>query len=317
VLTSGGDAPGMNAAVRAAVRVALQQGVEAVGVRYGYRGLLAGDFQALDARSVGGVINRGGTMLGTARAPAAASEAGCDQALSSLEAAGISGLVVIGGDGSQRGALALHRRGYPVVGVASTIDNDLAVVDTTLGVDTALNTAVEAVDRLRDTASSHHRAFVVEVMGRQSGYLAVMTGIASGAEWIVAPELPAGAEQAAAALRAAYAVGKSHFIAVVAEGSPVRAAELALQLEEASGGLFQVRLTVLGHVQRGGVPTAFDRLLGTRSAAAATEALLAGETGRLAGLVNGEISLVPIEEAVQPTSKVTPELLAMADVLAR
>ncbi len=315
VLTSGGDAPGMNAAIRAVVRCADAAGVETLGVRSGYRGLMEGDLVPLDLRSVGGIITQGGTMLGSARAPKFKEAAGLERALAALASHDIQGLIVIGGDGSHRGALTLHEAGIPIAGVASTIDNDLGGVDTSIGADTALNTALEMVDRLRTTASSHHRAFVVEVMGRHSGYLALMTGIAAGAGLILTPEVPVTIEQAVRAVRYAHDADKSHFLAVAAEGSPLRAVEL---VEHLSGhGEFDVRLSILGHIQRGGPPRVFDRLLATRTAAAAVEALLAGQSGVTAGLVGGGIDMLPFATVIQPTPKVTPELCALANTLAR
>ncbi|MER3438056.1 MAG: 6-phosphofructokinase [Chloroflexota bacterium] len=316
VLTSGGDAPGMNAAIRAVTRKASAASVETLGVRNGYRGLMAGDFVPLDNRAVGSILTRGGTVLGSSRTPEFRTPEGQARALDQLCARRIDGLVVIGGNGSQSGALALHQAGFPTVGVASTIDNDVNGVDTTIGVDTALNTALEMIDRLRDTASSHHRAFVVEVMGRQSGYLALMTGLASGAEVILTPEIPYPLERIPQVVRAAYARGKSHFIVVVAEGSPIKATEVVERLNQEPGG-YEARLSVLGHVQRGGSPLAFDRLLATRSAAAAVDALVAGESGVVAGLARGRISLVPMIEAIQPCVKVPTELLQLAEVLAQ
>ncbi len=313
VLTSGGDAPGMNAAIRSVVRTAAAQGIETWGVHNGFRGLMEGDFEPLDKRSVGGIMLRGGTILGSARAPEFQTIAGQTKALEQLRANDIDGLVVIGGNGSQSGALALHKAGFPTVGVASTIDNDLGLVDTCIGVDTALNTALEMADRLRDTASSHHRAFVVETMGRKSGYLALMTGLAAGAELILTPESPVPPDAVVRAVREALAIGKSHFLVVVAEGSPVSAAEIVDLLNK--DGCYETRLSVLGHVQRGGPPLAFDRLLASRSAAAAVDALVQGESGVIAGLSQGSITLVPTEDAIKPTIKVTPELLRLGEVL--
>lgn len=315
VLTSGGDAPGMNAAIRAVVRCADAAGVETLGVRSGYRGLMDGDVIPLDLRSVGGIITQGGTMLGSARAPKFKEPAGLERALEAIASHEVDGLVVIGGDGSHRGALTLHEAGIPIVGVASTIDNDLGGVDTSIGVDTALNTALEMVDRLRTTASSHHRAFVVEVMGRHSGYLALMTGIAAGAGLILTPEAPVTLDEAIEAVRYAHTADKSHFLAVAAEGSPLKAAELVKQLAERTE--FEMRLSILGHIQRGGPPRVFDRLLATRTAAAAVEALLGGQGGVSAGQVGGGIDMLPFDTVIQPTPKVTPELCALAATLAR
>jgi 6-phosphofructokinase 1 len=316
VLTSGGDAPGMNAAIRAVVRKGRDLGLEVLGVRYGFQGLMDGAFVTLDSRAVSGILRHGGTMLGTARAPAFKTAAGQQQALEQLAAHRIDGLVVIGGDGSQTGALALSRQGVPVVGVASTIDNDLSGFDITIGVDTALNTAVEAIDRLRDTATSHHRAFVVEVMGRGSGYLALAVGVAAGAEVVVLPEVPIPLEEIVAALRAAYIQGKAHFILVLAEGTGWTAYTLSDAIQAADPG-FESRPTVLGHVQRGGPPTVFDRLLGTRLGAAAVEALAAGEAGFVVGLARGRVTRVPLAEACVRTSKVDRAFYELALVLAR
>ncbi len=315
VLTSGGDAPGMNAAIRSVVRHAVHHGIEPVGVRNGYRGLMDGDFERLTNRSTGGIMLRGGTILGSARAPQFATEEGRNKGLLQLRDAGIDALIVIGGNGSQAGSLSLHRAGFPTIGVASTIDNDLSLVDTCIGVDTALNTALALIDRLRDTATSHHRAFVVEMMGRKSGYLALMAGIASGAELICTPEAPVTLEDVIDNVQEANAIGKNHYLVVVAEGSPLTAPEIVQALND--DGCFEARLSVLGHVQRGGAPLAFDRLLGSRSAAAAVHAILRGESGMLAGLACGEIRLVPIEDAIRPSVKVTPELLALGDILSR
>jgi 6-phosphofructokinase 1 len=315
VLTSGGDSPGMNAAIRSVVRTAAAAGVETIGIRSGYRGLMEADTLPLDLRSVGGIITRGGTILGSARAIDFKTTSGQEHAIGVLRKFGAGGLVVIGGNGSQAGTVALHRAGFPTVGVASTIDNDLGGVDTSIGVDTALNTAVELVDRLRDTASSHHRAFVIEVMGRNSGYIALMTGIAGGAELILTPESPISLERVTQAVHDAHAARKSHFIVVVAEGSPIRATTLFEHLSTFPE--YESRLSILGHLQRGGPPLVFDRLLAARTAAAATAALLAGQSGVVAGLVNGRIQLILAEHAIQPVSKVTPELCALADVLAR
>lgn len=317
VLTSGGDAPGMNAAIRAVVRCGIAARADVWGVRNGYAGLMAGDMAPLDLRSVGGIINRGGTMLGTSRPPEMYEEHGQRRAVTQLSARDIDGLMVIGGNGSQSGSLALHRLGVPVVGVASTIDNDLAVVDTTIGVDTALNTAVEAVDRLRDTASSHHRAFIVEVMGRHSGYLATMIALASGAEQLLIPEMPQTIDAVLAGIRESYAAGKSHCIIIVAEGSSLTAATLHDEIRARHAEVFETRLVVLGHTQRGGTPTVFDRLLGTRLGAGAVEALLAGETGVVAGLAEGSVHRIPLADAIQPCVKVNDQLYRLAATLAR
>jgi 6-phosphofructokinase 1 len=318
VLTSGGDAPGMNAAIRAVVRTGLEEGWEVLGVRRGYAGLIAGDLAPLSARDVGGIIQLGGTVLGSARCPEFKTVEGRQQALPVLHQKGIQALVVIGGNGSQAGAHALSEMGFPVVGVASTIDNDLYGSDVTVGVDTALNVALEAIDRLKVTASSHHRAFLVEVMGRECGYLALMAGIAGGAEVTIIPEVEADPEAVATELRAAYERGKPHALAVVAEGARYNAEGLASYFREHRERLgFDLRVTVLGHVQRGGTPGAYDRLLATRLGAAATDHLARGEHGVLVGLIKDEIAATPLSKVVANKKSLDPQLLALAPVLAR
>src|SRR6476619_555173 len=286
ILTSGGDAPGRNAAIRAAARAGIAKGWETFGVRNGYAGLVDGQIEQLGARDVGGILQRGGTFLGSARLRDFKDEPVRARGLANLRARGIDGLVVIGGNGSQSGALALSQMGLQVVGVASTIDNDLAGSDITIGVDTALNIALESIDRLKVTASSHRRAFVVEVMGRNCGYLALMAGIAGGAESVVIPEAEVEPEILAAGIQSAYDRGKAHALVVVAEGARNNAMRLAEHFEAHRGQLgFDLRVTTLGHVQRGGTPGAFDRLLATRLASAAVEHLDLGEHGRLIGMV--------------------------------
>jgi 6-phosphofructokinase 1 len=315
VLTSGGDAPGMNAAIRTVVKVAHSQGVAVVGVRGGYRGLMAGDFTPLDPGTVSDIITRGGTMLGSARAPRFKEDVGKQEAIANLERTGVGGLIVIGGNGSQSGAKALHDRGFPTIGIASTIDNDLNTFEMTIGVDTALNTALEMLDRLRDTASSHNRAFVVEVMGRDSGYLAMMTGIASGAEMVLTPEFPISMEMVAESFRGAHQHRKSHFIVIVAEGSPLKAAQVVEGINTMSGQFYEARLSVLGHVQRGGSPLIFDRGLAARSAELAVRSLLEGKSGFVAGLSGGANRLVPHEVAIQRDVKVTESLFQLSRIL--
>ncbi|MCL6567839.1 MAG: 6-phosphofructokinase [Meiothermus silvanus] len=318
VLTSGGDAPGMNAAIRAVVRGGLDQGWEVFGVRQGYAGLIAGEMNSLSARDVGGIIQQGGTMLGSARSLEFKTEEGRKVALANLEAKGIEALVVIGGNGSQTGAYALSQLGFPVVGVASTIDNDLYGSEIAIGVDTALNIALEAIDRLKTTASSHRRAFLVEVMGRDCGYLALMSGLAGGAEVVVVPEVDTPPEEVAARLRGAYERGKAHAIAVVAEGARYGAEELMAYFREHQARLgFDLRSTILGHVQRGGIPGAFDRLLATRLGFGAVTRLAKGQHGILMGLLKGEISSTPLGEVVASKKPLDASLLEMAWVLAQ
>ncbi|MFC2003665.1 ATP-dependent 6-phosphofructokinase [Chloroflexota bacterium] len=317
VTTSGGDAPGMNAAIRAVVRTGLDKGWDVFGVRHGYVGLITDNIVPLEARDVGGIIQQGGTVLGSSRCPEIETEDGRIKALRTLHEHGIDALIVIGGNGSQIGAHALSQMDYPVIGVASTIDNDLYGSEITIGVDTALNIALEAIDRLKVTASSHQRAFLVEVMGRDCGYLALMAGIAGGAEAIVIPEAETEPEAMAAELRAAYGRGKAHALVVVAEGAQYNAERLAHYFEEHRGRLgFDLRVTTLGHVQRGGIPGAFDRLLGTRLGAAATEYLAEGKHGILVGQIKGEIAATPLAEVVANKKQLDLHLLELARVLA-
>jgi 6-phosphofructokinase 1 len=318
VLTSGGDAPGMNAAIRAVVRTGIDKGWEVSGIQHGYLGLIEGDVLPLGARDVGGIIQQGGTVLGSARCPEFKTEKGRSKALEILYQHGIEALVVIGGNGSQAGAQALSQMGFPVVGVASTIDNDLYGSEITIGVDTALNVALEAIDRLKVTASSHHRAFLVEVMGRKCGYLALMSGFAGGAEAVVIPEVETDPEVLATELHAAYERGKPHALVVVAEGARYNAEGLAGYFREHHERLgFDLRVTTLGHVQRGGAPGAFDRLLASRLGAAAVERLAHGEHGLLVGLLNGEIAATPLDKVVANQKPLDLRLLDLARVLAK
>ena len=317
VLTSGGDAPGMNAAIRAVVRTSLGEGWEVLGVRRGYSGLVAGSFTRLNARDVGGIIQQGGTMLGSVRCPEFATEATRRTALDQLRRHDVDALAVIGGNGSQTGAFALSQMGVAVVGIASTIDNDLYGSEITIGVDTALNIALEAVDRLKTTASSHGRAFLVEVMGRNCGYLALMAGLTGGAEVVVIPEAEVEPDQVAVEFRKAYERGKAHAIAVVAEGARNNAAAMARHFAEHQDSLgFELRVTTLGHVQRGGAPGAFDRALATRLGAAAVDCIARGQTGVLVGLLRGEISTTPLSEVAGTPKPLDLKLLKLAGILA-
>lgn len=318
VLTSGGDAPGMNAAIRAVARTALSRGWTVAGVRNGFAGLISGSFVTLGPRDVAGILERGGTFLGSARCPEFREEEGRIRALRHLRQDGIEGLVVIGGNGSQTGSHALSQMGFPVVGVASTIDNDLCGSDVTIGVDTALNIALEAIDRLKVTASSHERAFLVEVMGRDCGYLAMMAGIAGGAEAVVVPEVDVEPDKVAADVRAAYERGKAHAIVVVAEGARHDGEALVRYFREHRGRFgFEPRLTVLGHVQRGGRPGASDRLLATRLGAAAVEQLARGEHGVLVGTIDNRIKATPLGEIIGKTKTIDRDLLDLARTLAQ
>ena len=316
VLTSGGDAPGMNAAIRAVVRTGIGRGWEVYGVDRGYLGLMNGHLRRLGARDVGGVIQQGGTFLGSARSSEFRKSEGRAQAREQMARLGIEALVVIGGNGSQAGAHELSKEGFPVVGVASTIDNDLPGVDITLGVDTALNVALEAIDRLKVTASSHGRAFLVEVMGRDCGYLALMAGIAGGAEAIVIPEAEIQPEALADEIRAAYQRGKPHALIVVAEGARYDAARLVEFFKRRDDLIgFEFRVTILGHVQRGGTPGAFDRLLGTRLGSAAVSRLAHGEHGILVGLRDGDIKPTPLVEVAGRKKELDLRLFQLAQTL--
>jgi len=316
VMTSGGDSPGMNPAIRAVVRTATAAGVEVYGIRQAYNGLLAGDFERMTNRDVSGIIQRGGTILQTARNQEFRTPQGQKRGLRRLNEHGIEGLIVIGGDGSLRGALALHNLGFPVVGVPGSIDNDIWGTNMSIGVDTALNTILDAIDKLRDTASSHERCFLIEVMGRNCGYLALMGGILGGAEFIMIPERPFTLEEAGQALEDAYMHGKNHAIGVIAEGATPKIHEVAAYLEGHEIG-FEVRVTVLGHVVRGGSPSAFDRLLATRMGVNAVERLLAGESGVMVALQGREIGAVSIEDATTHQRTVGDEYIDMANILAK
>lgn len=318
VVTSGGDAPGMNAAVRSIVRTGIDRGLELFGVRKGFAGLIGNDMIPLTARDVAGILQSAGTFLGSARSREFMTPEGQQTALANLQSRKIDGLIIIGGNGSQQGAYALQQMGVPVVGVASTIDNDLTGSEITIGVDTALNIALEAIDRLKVTASSHQRALLVEVMGRHCGYLALMAGIAGGAEDIVIPEQEIEPEVLAMNLRLAYDRGKRHALVVVAEGATNNAEKLLAYFREHGERLgFELRATILGHVQRGGTPTAFDRLLATRFGNAATELLVQGQAGVLVGLNRGEVTATPLETVVSTKKELDLSLFALANVLSR
>jgi 6-phosphofructokinase 1 len=316
VMTSGGDAPGMNAAIRAVVRTGIAKGLEVYGIRQAYSGLLAGDFEHLTNREVSGILQRGGTILQTARNEEFKTPQGQRRGLRRLNEHGIDGLVVIGGDGSLKGGLALHRLGVPVVGIPGSIDNDIWGTNMSIGVDTALNTILDALDRLRDTATSHERAFLIEVMGRNCGYLALMSGILGGAELTIIPEKTIELDEIAARLEDAYMRGKNHAIAVIAEGAKHRITDIQKFLENRSVG-FEVRITILGHIQRGGSPSAFDRLLASRMGIKAVECLCEGKHGVMVGLNGREISPVPLEEVTSKTRPANMDYYDIADMLSR
>src|SRR5258706_16375002 len=316
VMTSGGDAPGMNPAIRAVVRSAIANGLEVFGIRQAYSGLLGGDFERLTNREVSGILQRGGTILQTARNDEFKTDQGQRKGLRRLNEHEIDGLVCIGGDGSLRGALALHRLGFPVVGIPGSIDNDIWGTNMSIGVDTALNTILDSLDRLRDTASSHGRAFLIEVMGRNCGYLALMSSILGGAEVTLIPERKLELEEIAARLEDAYLRGKNHAIAVIAEGSNYKITEIADFLKRHYVG-FEVRITILGHIQRGGSPTAFDRLLATRMGMKAVDCLCNGTHGVMVGLDGRDISPVSLEEVTTRTRGANMEYYDLAEILSR
>lgn len=314
VLTSGGDAPGMNAAIRAVVRRALSAGMGVVGIRRGFDGLLDGDMIPLKVESVGDIIHRGGTILHTARSDRFMHPEGVDLGAARLRGAAIDGLVIIGGDGSFRGLVELGKRGVKAIGVPGTIDNDLAFTDYTIGFDTAVNTGVEAVNRLRDTATSHERIFVVETMGRHEGHLALAVGVAGGAETVLIPELPVNIEEICEKLRKGLDRGKVHSIIVVAEGAG-SGFDVARRIEAYMG--LELRVTVLGHVQRGGTPTAFDRLLASRLGAKAVDLLAAGESGLMVGIIGNKIVSTPVERVLATKKPIDMDLYNLAQDLAK
>ncbi len=310
VLTSGGDAPGMNAAVRAVVRTALGRGLETYGVYRGYNGLINGDIEQLNLRSVSDIIHRGGTALYTARSPEFCTEAGMQKAVDTCHRIGIDGLVVIGGDGSFRGAQDLTRHGVPCVGIPGTIDNDIACCERTIGYDTALNTCMNMIDKLRDTSQSHDRCSVVEVMGRHAGYLALNVGIAVGATTILVPEIPYDFQKDIIdRMKKTSATGKKHFIIIVAEGVG-HVMELAEEIERQTG--VESRATILGHVQRGGDPTVRDRVLASRLGNYAVELLIEGKSNRVVTVQRDRITDFDIEEALQMKKPFDKELYRIA-----
>ncbi|MFW5696719.1 MAG: 6-phosphofructokinase [Phototrophicaceae bacterium] len=316
LMTSGGDAPGMNAAIRAVVRAGLEYDVEIYGVRQAYTGLINGDISLMNSREVSGILQRGGTILQTARNEEFKTPQGQRKALRRLNERDIEGMIVIGGDGSLRGAMALSKLGIKVVGIPASIDNDIWGTSMSIGVDTALNTILDALDRLRDTATSHNRAFLIEVMGRGSGYLALMGGILGGAEVVITPERAPSMDEIAIQMEDAYVRGKTHAIAVIAEGAPYTSQDLISYLDRKNLG-FEVRVSILGHMQRGGSPSAFDRLLATRMGVAALEKLINGEDGVMVGVEGRDTISVPLEEVTTRARPLTDDYFRMAWMLSR
>lgn len=311
VLTSGGDAPGMNAAVRAVVRTAIDLGITVKGVRRGYNGLIEGDIFDMDARSVSDIIHRGGTVLYTARSPKFQTEEGMNAAIENCKKHGIEGVVVIGGDGSYRGARDLSLRGIPCVGVPGTIDNDISSSEYTIGFDTAMNTAMEMTDKIRDTSQSHDRCSVIEVMGRHAGHLALQCGIAVGATAIMVPEVESNVDEIIEKIKHAQLNGKKHFIVVVAEGVG-GVDELAKKIEEQTG--ISTRANTLGHVQRGGNPTVRDRVAATRLGFAAVQLLNKGIGNRVVGFKKDDIVDYDIYEALNMTKPFDIETYKIANI---
>lgn len=314
VMTSGGDAPGMNAAIRSVVRVALNEGAQVWGIYNGYAGMTEDQMVRLDSRAVGDILHRGGTMLGTARCEKFQTPEGRQLAADNLRRRGIEGVVVIGGDGSLRGARLLADLGIAVVGLPGTIDNDIWGTDYTIGCDTAANTAVDAMNKLRDTASSHGRVIVIEVMGRNSGWIAMTAGLAGGAEQILIPEMTFDLDEVAGQLKKSHTAGKRYSIVVVAEGVG-NVAEIGEKIIAATG--LDTRVSVLGHVQRGGSPTVFDRILASTLGERAALALLGGASGVMFGSEKGSVVAVDIGDAVGRKKDIDTAMFRLAAVLAR
>jgi len=315
ILTSGGDAPGMNACIRAAVRAALANNLEISGIMWGYAGLIRGDITPLDRRSVANIIHQGGTILGTARSEEFRTKDGRAEAINMLQDKGIEGLILIGGDGTFRGGTLLSQEcGVSVVGIPGTIDNDCYGTDYTIGFDTAINTALEAIDRIRDTATAHDRLFFVEVMGRHTGFIALESGIAGGAEELLIPELPISVEELCHRLEGNFKRGKRSSIVVIAEADqPGESFRIAKEVKDRTG--FDSRVCILGHIQRGGSPTARDRVLASRLGVAAVQALLDGKGGRMVGEINREIAYTPLKDTWEKKKELHHGLIDLLKVV--
>ncbi|MEL1241038.1 6-phosphofructokinase [Flavobacterium flavipallidum] len=317
VLTSGGDSPGMNAAIRSVVRTCAYHNIECVGIYRGYQGMIEGDFEEMGPRSVNNIINKGGTILKSARSAEFRTPEGRKKAHENLLKAGIEALVVIGGDGTFTGALIFNSEyNFPVMGIPGTIDNDIYGTSHTLGYDTALNTVVEAIDKIRDTASSHNRLFFVEVMGRDAGHIALNAGIAGGAEEILIPEEDLGLDRLLESLQKSKASGKSSSIVVIAEGDKIGKNVFELKdYVDANLPEYDVRVSVLGHMQRGGSPSCFDRVLASRLGVKAVESLLDGVSNFMVGLKNDAVNLTPLSLAIKGKSEIDRELLRVSDII--
>ena len=317
VLTSGGDSPGMNAAIRSVVRTCAYHNIECLGIYRGYQGMIEGDFKEMGPRSVNNIINKGGTILKSARSKEFMTVEGRKKAYDNLVAAGVDALVVIGGDGSFTGAEVFNNEyGFPVMGIPGTIDNDIYGTSHTLGYDTALNTVVDCIDKIRDTASSHNRLFLVEVMGRDAGHIALNAGIGAGAEEILIPEEDLGLERLLDSLRKSKASGKSSSIVVIAEGDKIgkNVFELKEYVEE-NLPEYDVRVSVLGHMQRGGSPSCYDRVLASRLGVKAVESILEGKSNYMVGMLNDKVALTPLEQAIKGHSEIDKELLRVSDIM--
>jgi 6-phosphofructokinase 1 len=317
VFTSGGDAPGMNACIRAVVRGAVYHGIEVFGIRRGYSGMIAGDVYKMESHSVSNIVQRGGTILKSARSKEFITPEGRKKAYANLMEYGIEGLVAIGGNGTFTGAMIFgNEYGIPTVGAPGTIDNDLYGTDYTIGFDTAVNTALDAIDRIRDTASSHDRIFFIEVMGRDSGYIAVQSGIAGGAELVMVPEVLTPISEVVETLKQGWSRSKSSSIIVVAEGDGEGSAlEVAEKIKSQVDENADIRVTTLGHTQRGGPPSAYDRILASRLGLGALEGLLAGEKNVMAGIINNELVYTPFEDTIRLPKPINEDLLRMVKIL--
>ena len=317
VFTSGGDSPGMNAAIRSVVRTCAYMNIECVGIYRGYEGMIEGDFKPMDARSVNNIINKGGTMLKSARSLEFRTPEGRAKAYANLKEEGIDAFVVIGGDGSFTGAMIFNQEyNFPVIGIPGTIDNDIYGTTYTVGFDTALNTVVEVIDKIRDTASSHNRLFLVEVMGRDVGHIALNAGVGAGAEEILIPEENLGLDRLLESLKRSKQSGKSSSIVVVAEGDKTgkNVFELKEYVEEHIP-IYDVRVSVLGHMQRGGSPSCFDRVLASRMGVKAVEALLEGKSSLMVGIQDNKLTLTPLIKAIKGHTKIDKELIRVSDIM--
>ncbi len=317
VFTSGGDAPGMNACIRAVVRGAIYHGLEVFGIVRGYNGMISGDIIKLDSKSVSNIIQRGGTILKSARSKEFVTPEGRKKAFENLMKHNIEGLVAIGGNGTFTGAeVFFNEYQLPTIGCPGTIDNDLYGTDYTIGFDTAVNTSLEAIDKIRDTADSHDRVFFIEVMGRDSGYIAIQSGIGGGAEIVMVPETHTPLKKVVSKLRDGWSRHKSSSIIVVAEGDEEgHATEIAEKIKNQVGDKLDIRVTTLGHIQRGGAPTAYDRILGSRIGLAAVEGLLSGNENVMAGIINNELVYTPFIDTIQKAKPIHPDLLRMVHIL--